>query len=266
MPTLRGNKFQESSSVKPDPSVQKFVSGISRSNFHLADRAGVMFPMHMGDMASYTINYHHSGGPRCYAVIEPRHYQKVDKLLCIAKDSEEPKAPTCSAHVSHKRMYVPTHVLTQHNIAFKQVTQFLGEMIIMFPYAYYQGFNAGPNIIEESFYATEQWKTFYQRGLFIPCHENCLLGAEDFNFDFAKMPAGQEIDTSDDEQEDEPLFVSDGENTEVAGEVDDSAWATTEDDATEQEQEEEEENSGEEEEEEMPLSKRRKYDDTRGTK
>ena len=156
------------------------------------------------------------------------------------------------------------HVLTHHKIAFKQVTQFAGEMIIMFPYAYYQGFNAGPNIVEESVYATEQWKTFYQRGLFVPCHEGCLLGAEDFNFDFARLPAGQELDISDDEHEDEPLFVEDGENTDVAGEVGDSAWATTEDNAREI-KEHEEENSGEEE-EEMPLSKRRKYDDTRGTK
>jgi len=142
-----------------------------------------MFILQMGEFASYTTNYHHSGGPRTYIIISPSHHARLETLLRLAVASD-PKVPTpamCSQFASHSKLYIPKETLIRNDIAFTEVTQYEGEMLIIFPFAYYQGFNAGPNITEEITYASERWKTFHRRDFYDPCDKKC--GGEKDTFD-----------------------------------------------------------------------------------
>lgn len=59
--------------------------------------------------------------------------------------------------------------------------------MIIFPYAYHQGFNAGPNITEEVMYASDRWEVFHREKLYQHCSRNCAGGkAESFDLDFVK--------------------------------------------------------------------------------
>ena len=59
--------------------------------------------------------------------------------------------------------------------------------MIIFPYAYHQGFNAGPNITEEVMYASDRWEVLHREKLYQHCSRNCAEGkAESFNLDFVK--------------------------------------------------------------------------------
>ena len=161
-----------------------------------------MFSMRLGEFAGYTMNYHHAGGPRCYTVVKPIHHGRLEEMLCLTLNRKRPTPPTCTQFVSHEKVYIPKDALRQNQIAFTEVTQFEGEMVVFFPYAYYQGFNAGPNITEELTYANERWKTFHRKGLYVLCNKDCDEGEETFNLDFARQPLTHDDGNSDDEDED----------------------------------------------------------------
>ena len=175
-----GNRFISS------PSTQ---SGFNEPVFHLSAHSGTMFAMQLGKYAAYTLNYHHSGEPRNYTVIKPKDHEKLEDLIGNAThehlSTRTPKTPSCSQFVRHQAMYLPEDALQLQDIDYTTVTQYQGEMVIIFPYAYHQGFNAGANITEEMMYASDRWEVFHRENVYQYCNCNCLAKKDDkFSLDF----------------------------------------------------------------------------------
>lgn len=95
-------------------------------------------------------------------------------------------------------VYVPKDTLIANGIEFTEVTQFEREMLVIFPYAYYQGFNGGANVVEEAMYASKTWEVFHRRELYVKCSKDCLEGDEDFDLSFAERRSDDDDDDSDD--------------------------------------------------------------------
>ena len=175
-----GSRFERSSSTQ---------SGINEPVFHLSAHSGTMFAMQLGQFAAYTLNYHHSGEPKSYTVIKPRDHEALEDVIGNASietlSSRAPKTPSCSQFVRHQAIYVPHKTLQLHGIEYTTITQYQGEMVIIFPYAYHQGFNAGPNITEEIMYASDRWEVFHREKLYQDCSRNCAAKKRiPFNLDF----------------------------------------------------------------------------------
>ena len=178
-----GNRFISS------PSTQ---SGINEPVFHLSAHSGTIFAMQLGKYAAYTLNYHHSGEPRNYTVIKPKDHEKLEDLIGNAThehlSTRPPKTPSCSQFVRHQAMYLPEDTLQLQDIDYTTVIQYQGEMVIIFPYAYYQGFNAGANITEEMMYASDRWEVFHREKVYQYCSRNCLAKKDDtFSLDFVNQ-------------------------------------------------------------------------------
>lgn len=161
------------------------VVGINEPAIHISSGPGVVFPMQMGEFAAYTLNYHHCGAARLYTVIKPTHHKRLEKVLHNSRGLQDRiRPPTCTQFVSHMQVYVPEETLQRHKIDYTTVPQFEGEMVIMFPWAYHQGYNAGPNIVEEMMYANESWKAFHLQNLYERCNPYCEEGDEEFDLSF----------------------------------------------------------------------------------
>ncbi len=200
-----GNRLLASSSTQP---------GVNEAAFHVSGKAGLVFPLQLGRFGAYTLNYHHKGAPRRYTVVAPLAHEALEHLLYDehqlrrspdqdrsdkrrsipppeGDDNQARKPPSCSRFVSHLPMYVPCQTLGIHGIRYTHLTQYEGEMIIIFPYAYYQGFNAGPNITEEMMYGSDRWEIFHREKLYQHCNRNCAEGkADSFDVSFIKNQKG----------------------------------------------------------------------------
>ena len=148
-----------------------------------------MFGIQMGKYAAYTMNVHHNGAPRCWTVVRPKHHERLENLIyaniCNAElDADmsklSKKPPPCSQFVKHQPTYVPNNTLQLKKLEYADVQQNQGEMVIIFPYAYYQGYNTGPNITEEIMYASDRWEVFLREKLYQYCSRNCAAKAPDF--------------------------------------------------------------------------------------
>lgn len=181
--------------------------GLGQSSFHMSTRSGTVFPMRLGDFAACTLNYHHAGGPRTYIVVKPSSHQRLEEFICLAfqqdkqKKNTDPIPPTCSQFVSHDPVYIPRDTLIANGIDFTEVTQFEKEMLVIFPYAYYQGFNGAANIVEEIMYASKQWEVFHKEGLYVKCSKNCAEGDDDFDLSFAEKKEAEGGDVEDDDND-----------------------------------------------------------------
>ena len=177
--------------------------GISHSIFHMSTRTATMFPLQIGKYAAYTVIYHHKGAPRRYTVVPSRESHRLEKMVISAYNPKRP--PPCSQSVSHEQLYIPQSTLIRNKIPFTEVIQYEGEIVVILPYAYYQGFNAGPNIVEEILYGDVHWKTLHRKCPYTPCNKDCDAGEDTFDLSFTlKKPV-----------EEDGLFVSDGEDEQV---------------------------------------------------
>ncbi len=190
----RSNGFHQSATVRAGEA----GPGLDQSCFHLSTRSGTMFLMQLGDFAAYTVNYHHAGGPRSYTIVKPSSHQRLEEFICLAfQQSKNPKPPSCSQFVSHEEVYIPKETLIANGIEFTEVTQFERELLVIFPYAYYQGFNGAANVVEEVMYASKEWEVFHREGLYVKCSKDCADGHEDFDLSFAEK-RGDSAEDSDD--------------------------------------------------------------------
>src|SRR4051794_34294759 len=75
----------------------------------------------------------------------------------------------------HQNLYMSPSFLDQHSIGFAEVTQTPGDMLVLFPFAYHQGYNMGENLALASNYALESEEALYERD-YIPCGSECCPG------------------------------------------------------------------------------------------
>ena len=162
--------------------------GINRVQFMIADNLGDAFPMQMGQYGAYTLNYHHRGAARHYLIVKPSEFDKVEAhvLHLTKKDTQAEKTLRCSQFVAHQKIMITSEDLIFQDIGHFKVTQHPGELVIIFPWAYYQGRSDGPNISEQMLYASKRWEVFHREGLYVPCSRQCSAGDDD-TFDMSFM-------------------------------------------------------------------------------
>lgn len=112
------------------------------------------FCWHTEDQDLYSINYLHTGAPKQWYCIPPECGLKFERLAASLLPKEHQK---CSAFLRHKNIMITPETLDKHQIPYVKTTQYAGEFIITFPYAYHAGFNHGFNIAEAVNFATEHW-------------------------------------------------------------------------------------------------------------
>lgn len=205
---FNGNRLQRSSSTK---------CGVNIPSFDLSDTAGTAWGIQMTEIGAYKLVYHHSGAPRVWTVVEPSEFRRLEDLVAqilalpdcsrSANDGLLKYEPRCHQSVGHKRLsrsnegvgastvedpgktlYLSAETLEAESIRFNKFVQYQGEMVILFPFSYYQGYNVGPNVVESMAYASIRWEVFPMADLIRQCNRSCYRGKQPMLVDltFAK--------------------------------------------------------------------------------
>lgn len=155
--------------------------GVNSASFDLGSTA---CGMQKSEISTYRLIYHHHGGPRVWTVVRPADFQKLEQL--VAGIMELPDSPNpvaeglasfeirCHQFVRHNKpvrssrgkaadtvedpgssLYLSEEVLAADGIEFTKFVQYQGELVILFPFAYYQSYNVGPNIVETMVSSTD---------------------------------------------------------------------------------------------------------------
>lgn len=174
------------------------IRGIHSPYFYVSRTEGTPFGMHIEDFAAYSLNYLHAGAPKCWKVVAPKDHAKLEevmhaflnpeeRMLSSRTDLKPRRPPQCSQFLRHNSVYLPENLLELLNIEYTSVEQHQGEMVITFPFAYHQGYNAGPNIAEAIGYASDRWEVFIREGLYQNCQKlRCMVEPMKMDLDFAK--------------------------------------------------------------------------------
>ena len=179
-------------------------TGVNSSIFHISGTDGTVFGMRIADLGAYLLNYIHDGAPQIWTVVRPTEHKKLEEtlhgFLHPSKSVGEgtgiaiprPKfPPKCDNFLRHNPLYVPEETLKHDDIEYTKVIQYLGEMVITFPFAYHQAYNTGANIAESMAYASDRWEVFPSfrspsapsQKLLDDCNRHCSLGPTTSQFD-----------------------------------------------------------------------------------
>ncbi|KAI9836786.1 MAG: hypothetical protein M1819_000951 [Sarea resinae] len=169
--SLPGNSLNASDTLIP---------GIHTPYFYVSRHAGTPFALHIEDFAAYSLNYMHSGAPKHWLVVRPADHHALEewaheflnptqillgnplwtdtRILPHKRKLRHP--PPCAQFLRHHALYVPAATLDTLQVQYTRVEQAPGEMVVTFPFAYHEGWNAGPNIAEAVGYASKRWEVF----------------------------------------------------------------------------------------------------------
>jgi len=185
----QGNALSESESVE---------AGVNTSVFHVSATDSTVFGMRVVNFGAYLLDFLHDGAPRVWAIARPQEHKKLEEMLHgflqplnakgkgVGMEIPRPKLPpACDNFLKHKSLYIPEEVLKSYDIKHTKVVQYLGEMVITFPFAYHQAYNTGANIAESIAYASDRWKIFHAKKLFKHCDQKCFPEAVSPDFDLS---------------------------------------------------------------------------------
>lgn len=181
-----------------------------KSVFHVAGLFGSTLGLRTTDSAAYGINILHRGAPKCWTIVEPADHVRVEKEfhpdsenaggrqcriqrepgsstgnLTPAERAEDKlinevlKArpcdlpPRCDQFMAHQPFYIPEVALSSANLRYRKVAQHQGEMIIIFPFAYYQVYATGNSVAEATSYTNDRSNIFVKNNLYGACHHDC---------------------------------------------------------------------------------------------
>lgn len=177
-------------------------AGVNTSVFHVSATDSTVSGMQVVNFGAYLLNFLHDGAPRVWTIARPQEHKKFEEMLhsflqpIIAKGKRtgmeipRPKLPpACDNFLKHKPLYIPDETLKSYDIKHTKVAQYLGEMVIAFPFAYHQVYNTGANIAESIAYATDRWKIFHANKLFKHCDQKCSPEAVSPDFDLGFIPS-----------------------------------------------------------------------------
>lgn len=169
----------------------------------------------MTDSAAYSLNFLHHGAPKYWTVVRPADHPKLELKLHpdveqaggrdrrlqyidgdIVKDYPQAKTsayrqlrnlpcdfpPRCDQFLTHQPFYIPSTSLDVWKIGYTRVAQYEGEMIITFPFAYYEGYACGPSLAEVAEHKNDRSELFSRAGLYRDCHYDCTGPALPLNF------------------------------------------------------------------------------------
>lgn len=152
--------------------------------------------MRIVDLGAYLLNYLHDGAPQVWTIVRPTEHKKLEETLHGFQQPLKTGAkgtgiaiprpflpPACDNFLKHKPLYVPEETLKSYDIKYTKIAQYLGEMVIVFPFAYHQAYNTGANIAESMAYASNRWEIFPAKKLLKQCNKECSLGTVSPEFD-----------------------------------------------------------------------------------
>lgn len=178
MRSIQGNRLQA-------PKFKELAMDCPK--IQISGARGSPFGLEMTNHAAYSLNYLHRGAPKRWIIIEPDAHKKLEELLYPHVEAAEDRIvnlpsgfykppthpPRCDRFLAHQPLYVPKDVLYLRSIPYTELVQYEGEMVITFPFAYYQGFSAGPNLAETIGFGNDRWEAIQNGHLYRPCHANC---------------------------------------------------------------------------------------------
>ncbi|KAM9790290.1 lysine-specific demethylase 4A isoform 1-T1 [Syngnathus typhle] len=129
------------------------------------------FAWHTEDMDLYSINYLHFGEPKSWYCIPPEHGRRFERL---AQGFFSGSAQTCEAFLRHKMTLISPSILKKYGIPFEKITQYAGEFMVTFPYAYHAGFNHGFNCAESTNFATQRWIEYGKQAVLCSCRKDMV--------------------------------------------------------------------------------------------
>ena len=162
----------------------RWIAGVTQPVFELSVTGTPGVALQIERYGGYSLKYHHGGAARIWTVIAPSSFKRLQDFTHSHLGSfgnetslfvgNEPKAssPKCSQFVRHHQVYVPEKVLGDVGISFVQIVQRPGELVVIFPYAYFQSRNTGPNIIETMAYGSERWEVMQRDSIYSECTNN----------------------------------------------------------------------------------------------
>jgi hypothetical protein len=98
----------------------------------------------------YSLEYLHAGASKFWVVVPPSEQQQLERRLLEHYDGRH---PPCSQFVRHMSVWVPVEALDRWGIRYVGVEQRRGELVVIAPGAYQQGWNSGWNVAEAVAYA-----------------------------------------------------------------------------------------------------------------
>lgn len=172
---LPGNLFMEH--PPPQPGVQSPLLNISGNE-------GIATSFRLSPLGAYSIHYLHCGANTTWTVASPFFTTTLAENIHRKTGYYGPRSPVtkpynppgCSEFVKHLALYLYEKTLGDWGVEYTQVAQQPGEIMIVFPFAYYQNYNNGFNIMETTAYANERWRELYRNGLISQCSESCGRG------------------------------------------------------------------------------------------
>ncbi|XP_061775815.1 lysine-specific demethylase 4A isoform X2 [Nerophis ophidion] len=129
------------------------------------------FAWHTEDMDLYSINFLHFGEPKSWYCVPPEHGRRFERL---AQGFFSGSAQSCEAFLRHKMTLISPSILKKYGIPFEKITQYAGEFMITFPYAYHAGFNHGFNCAESTNFATERWIEYGKQAHLCSCRKDMV--------------------------------------------------------------------------------------------
>lgn len=200
------NEFQSVESNRFVTSKEK----VRKPMFHVTGLMGSTLGLQMTASAAYNFNVLHRGAPKCWTIIEPVDHIKVEEQfhpdsekaggrecrihreegsltgsLTLSEKAEErlidqslgcrpcDLPPRCDQFMAHQPFYVPESALSSFEWKYRKVVQHCGEMIIIFPFAYYQVYATGNSLAEAIDYTNDRSDIFISDSLYHNCHHNC---------------------------------------------------------------------------------------------
>lgn len=183
--------------------------------FQTAGSLGSAFGLRMTNHAAYSLNFLHHGAPKYWTVVKPANHVKLELKLHpvveqaggrdrrlqfidgkIVKDCAQAKTlayqqlgglpcdfpPRCDPFLTHQPFYIPSTSLDVWEIGYTRVAQYEGEMIIIFPFAYHEGYACGPSLAEVAEHKNDRSELFCKAGLYRDCHYQCTGPALPLDF------------------------------------------------------------------------------------
>lgn len=117
---------------------------------------GSPIPIETSIASLVTLKYHHRGSPINWIVVSPQAKTNFE-----SKIREEFKQsitdPECSQFIKHLNLWLIPAMLDLWHIKYFRMTQNQGQLLFLFPDAYYWGWCPGQSIVETKYHAGTQW-------------------------------------------------------------------------------------------------------------
>ena len=158
----------------------------THSFFQVSGAQGSPFGLRTSNGAAYILNYLYRGAPKKWTIFEPSETPKLEEFIYedvelaggrLEKLRSGHKPPThpprCDQFLAHEQFYLPQETLLAKHLKYSETIQYQGEIIIIFPLAYYQGYSTGPSLAESRRYVNRRSKDMGYSDIWQWCSERC---------------------------------------------------------------------------------------------